>query len=335
MQDLVLPMAVKLCNIPSVTYDEKLVCDYLDNYFSQKQFIVKKFFVKDSQRYNLFVCKKDLEKYHTILCTHLDTVPEFFKPIVDQNQKKLFARGSCDAKGIAACMISAFLKLVKDGYDDLALLFTVGEETDSDGAKSFFANFNKTSEFLVVGEPTDFLFASEQMGVLAFDLSYTGKKAHSALAHLGDNAINKLIKDCNTLLSYNWANNIINLGELEGGNARNIISDKAVAKFLMRISQEPAQILKTIKEILSHHADLQIISQSEPFFYFVPPEKKSFVATFGSDAPYLKAIADHIILTGPGSLSVAHQDDEYITFADLYDGYLHYVDIVENFKKRS
>ena len=64
MQDLVLPMAVKLCSIPSVTYDENLICDYLDNYFSQKQFITKKFFVKDSQRYNFFVCKKDLEKMY-------------------------------------------------------------------------------------------------------------------------------------------------------------------------------------------------------------------------------------------------------------------------------
>jgi acetylornithine deacetylase len=332
MQNLVLDLAFQLCKIPSVTNNENLVCDYLYDYFLDKNFIVQKLFIDNSKRYNLFICKKNLSNYQTFFCTHLDTVPEFFVPIIDQKKEKLFARGACDAKGIAACMIYAFLSLVDEGFDELALLFTVGEETNSDGAKSLAQNFDKTSKFLVVGEPTDLLFASEQMGVLAFDLLYSGKKAHSALPHLGDSAINKLVIDCFKLINYDWSDNIINLGELSGGNARNIISDNAMAKFLMRINKEPKIIIETIKTLLSPSTELQIVSQSEPFSYLTLPNQKSFIATFGSDAPYLKNISKHIILTGPGSLNIAHQDNEFITFEELNNGYLHYVKIAKILK---
>ena len=334
MQDLVLPMAIKLCSIPSVTENENLVCDYLYEYFIQKKLIVKKVFINNSQRYNLFICSKELNKYHTILCTHLDTVPEFFEPKIDHEQEKLFGRGACDAKGIASCMISAFLELIND-FDDLALMFSVGEETHSDGAKTLALNLGKTSKFLIIGEPTDLLFASKQMGVLAFDLNYRGKKAHSALPHLGDSAINKLIKDCHKILDYDWQDSIINLGELSGGNARNIVSDKANAKFLMRIDKQPIFFIDIIKNLLGNDIDLQIISQSEPYSYLTLPNQKSFIATFGSDAPYLKNIAEHTLLTGPGSLSVAHQDNEFIDFSALNNGYLHYIEIVTILKNEA
>ena len=332
MQKLVLDLAFQLCKIPSVTNNENFVCDYLYDYFLAKDFIVQKLFIDNSKRYNLFICKKNLSNYQTFFCTHLDTVPEFFEPIIEHKQEKLFARGACDAKGIAACMIHAFLSLINDGFDDIALLFTVGEETNSDGAKSLAQNFDKTSKFLVVGEPTDLLFASEQMGVLAFDLLYSGKKAHSALPHLGESGINKLITDCFKLINYDWSDNLINLGEIHAGSARNIIADKAVAKFLMRISQDPQTIIETIKTLLSPKTDLKIISQSKPFSYLTLPNQKSFVATFGSDAPYLKNISKHIILTGPGSLSIAHQDNEFITFEELNNGYLHYIEIAKILK---
>src|SRR5437868_7939190 len=79
------------------------------------------------------------------LSTHLDTVPPFVPVHTDGN--RLYGRGSCDAKGIAAAMMTAAEKLVAEGEERVDLLFVVGEERGSDGAR--MANqLPATSRFL-------------------------------------------------------------------------------------------------------------------------------------------------------------------------------------------
>src|SRR5580658_4034117 len=65
--------------------------------------------------------------------THMDTVPPFFRSLEDA--EFIWGRGSCDAKGIIAAMIAAVEKLLDSGATNLGLLFVVGEERDSAGAK--------------------------------------------------------------------------------------------------------------------------------------------------------------------------------------------------------
>src|SRR4030081_3002237 len=60
------------------------------------------------------------------LSTHLDTVPPYLPPRRDG--ARLFGRGACDAKGIAAAMLSAAERLRGSGVP-VAMLFVVGEET--------------------------------------------------------------------------------------------------------------------------------------------------------------------------------------------------------------
>src|SRR5690348_781915 len=85
------------------------------------------------------------------LSTHLDTVPPFIGPSLDG--ARLCGRGACDAKGIAAAMMVAADNLSNTGEQRVDLLFVVGEEKGSDGARA--ANrLSATSRFLVNGEPT-------------------------------------------------------------------------------------------------------------------------------------------------------------------------------------
>src|SRR5229473_8153310 len=67
------------------------------------------------------------------MSTHIDTVPPFF-PSREDNEF-VWGRGSCDAKGIIAAMITAVEQLLAQGISDLALLFVVGEERNSAGAR--------------------------------------------------------------------------------------------------------------------------------------------------------------------------------------------------------
>src|SRR5689334_23597238 len=86
------------------------------------------------------------------LSTHLDTVPPYVAPKMDG--ERLYGRGACDAKGIAAAMLAAADRLTEAGEDRVDLLLVVGEEKGSDGARA--ANhLPATSRFLINGEPTE------------------------------------------------------------------------------------------------------------------------------------------------------------------------------------
>src|ERR1700710_292493 len=115
------------------------------------------------------------------LSTHLHTVSPDFAPRLDGD--KLFGRGSCDAKGIAAAMMTAADNLARAGEQRVDLLFVVGEEKGSDGARA--ANrLAATSRFLVNGEPTESKLASGAKGSLRVIVRTRGRAAHSAYSHL-------------------------------------------------------------------------------------------------------------------------------------------------------
>ena len=58
------------------------------------------------------------------LSTHLDTVPPFVPPRLQGD--RLSGRGSADAKGIAAAMLTAADRLASSGEQRIDLLFVVG-----------------------------------------------------------------------------------------------------------------------------------------------------------------------------------------------------------------
>src|SRR6188472_2669607 len=125
------------------------------------------------------------------LSTHLDTVPPYIAPKLEGN--KLYGRGACDAKGIAAAMMVAAERLANAGEQRVDLLFVVGEEKGSDGARA--ANrLASTSRFLVNGEPTESKLASGAKGSLRVKLITRGKEAHSAYPELGRSAIEPMLE---------------------------------------------------------------------------------------------------------------------------------------------
>src|SRR3954465_10924664 len=122
--------------------------------------------------------------------THLDTVPPYIPPRLEGT--RLYGRGSADAKGIAAAMLCAAERLTQAGESRIDLLFVVGEEKGSDGARA--ANhLPATSRFLVNGEPTESRLASGAKGSLRVTGRTHGRGAHSAYAHLGKSAIEPML----------------------------------------------------------------------------------------------------------------------------------------------
>jgi len=100
-------------------------------------------------RDNLYAYRESPE---LVFATHVDTVPPYV-PLVE-DEVAIRGRGACDAKGLAAAMVAAAERLAAGGERRIGLLFLVGEENGSDGARAA-ADFGPRGRFLINGEPTE------------------------------------------------------------------------------------------------------------------------------------------------------------------------------------
>lgn len=332
MKQEILKLALDMLNVPSISGEEQACALKLCQQLLALGFIIEKIPV-DEKRFNIFAYLKPHARFAVIYCTHIDTVAPFIAPHFDEKDQILWGRGSLDAKGIASAMICSVLKQREEGFDDLALLFTVGEEEASDGAKAC-SHLKGRAKFLVIGEPTDLKAASFQKGTLVFDIEATGQEAHSSMPHLGNSAIHKLIGYLNRLINYPWPKDphagetLINIGIIDGGDMRNMLAKQALAQGIMRLARPASEILPILNQEKPLGLALKIKSVADPFSYVVPAGFESFIAGFGSDAPYLRDMGQCILL-GPGSIELAHKENEHVLLEDLFLGALAYEKIAQ------
>src|SRR5277367_2040564 len=141
-----------LVDIESTTNREENVADFL---FAQLSILASRTsgrlerMAVEPERDNIFACWGEPV---VTLSTHMDTVPPFFSSREDA--EFIWGRGSCDAKGIIAAMVSAAEKLLGEGVKNFGLLFVVGEERSSAGAAAA-SKVPRGSRYLVDGEPTE------------------------------------------------------------------------------------------------------------------------------------------------------------------------------------
>jgi acetylornithine deacetylase len=271
------------------------------------------------ERFNV-VAMPDEGKPDVVFSTHMDTVPPFIPS--SEDHENIYGRGSCDAKGIIAAQIAACQRLRKDGMS-VGMLFVVGEERDSLGAK--IANENPMgSRFLINGEPTENKIAIASKGAFRVQVTAKGKMAHSAYPELGESAIEKLLAALESLRGLELPVNpevgpcTVNIGLIEGGRAPNVIPDHASAQLLYRLVG-PSDTLK--QQI---NAAIQGLAEAE-FVLEIPFAKlrtvtgiESMVAKFTTDIPWLTNWGTPVLL-GPGSIHVAHTDREYIPKKQLHE----------------
>ena len=126
-----------------------------------------------------------------VFSTHFDCVPPFFPSRLKAD--RIVGRGTCDAKGILAAQVAAADRMKRAGETRVGMLFVVGEERGSDGAKTANLLVNRC-RFLVNGEPTDSRLGLATRGALRLRLRATGRAAHSSFPELGESAIDKLLE---------------------------------------------------------------------------------------------------------------------------------------------
>lgn len=252
------------------------------------------------------------------LSTHLDTVPPFIPPHRDGT--RLYGRGACDAKGIAAAMMVAAEELRAAGVP-VALLLLVGEETTHDGAHA--ANrVPTTSRVLINGEPTGNCLALGTKGALRLRVRTTGRAAHSAYPHLGDSAIERLVALLATLPSLDLPHDdllgttTVNIGAIAGGVADNVIAPSAEARLMARLVGPVDETIERFRRWADGRAEIET-GETVPAVRLTALEGfETSVVAYATDVPNLTNWGTPYLL-GPGTIHVAHTDDESVEIAEL------------------
>lgn len=267
-----------------------------------------------------------------VFCSHMDTVPPYIPPTFGTD--RVLGRGTCDAKGQFYAMYRACQRLAAAGHKDFALLIVSGEETGSWGAKAF-AKLPFRAPLLVVGEPTDNCMVSASKGTKRFDLTFTGKAFHSGYPEHGLSAVELFVDFMERLRAAGFPDDPVlgpttwNVGKLVSDNPQNILSPCLTCRIYFRTTfASDAKVSEWMRAQASDTLRVEPFGGDAPARYFTLPGIPSKPVSFGSDAPHLSNF-DRKVICGPGTITVAHRDDEFLAFADLEQAISNYIHIYE------
>ena len=316
----------QLCEIESTTYHEGAVGDFLAGFLAGRGWMVEKTAVPQpaentaaGERWNVYAGMPG-QAPELVFSTHLDTVPPYIP--FSEDAGFLYGRGVADAKGIVAAQVAAAEALRAAGFR-IGLLFVSGEERDSAGAA--VANLTpKGSRFLINGEPTDNRLALASKGALRVVFRADGKMAHSAYPELGESAVHKLVQVLARVLALplpvteDVGPCTLNIGQIHGGHAPNVIADKAEAQVLVRLVGDSAPVRAAILEaaagLVAADFTLEI-----PFVRLrAVGGFPTMIAKFTTDIPKLSNWGEPLLF-GPGSIHVAHTPFEKLAKKELLE----------------
>ena len=255
-----------------------------------------------------------------VFATHLDVVPP--DVAFREDDEWLHGRGACDAKGIAGAMVAAADRLRAAGEDRIGVLLTVGEETTSDGAKAA-ATLGPKGRFLINGEPTENKLSIGQKGAFGIRLVARGRAAHSAYPEEGVSAIELLLRTLDRIRALALPTDpflgatTLNIGRIEGGVAANVIAGEASADLLFRTVSSTELIRAAIDRALAPGVTATVTLDSPAVRSPALPGWDTTVVRYGSDLPHLTSWGTGYQL-GPGTIKLAHTDEERIRKADLH-----------------
>jgi len=326
-------LAVQLMSIDSTSGREGDVVAWLDRYLAASGWRTQRIPVSNG-RDDLYATVVDSPL--VTLSTHLDTVPPFIPPQRDGHL--LRGRGACDAKGIAAAMICAAERLRAARFP-IALLFVVGEEVTHDGAHAANRAFAdgvvpRTNRVMIDGEPTESTLAVGTKGAIRVTVRTEGQAAHSAYPHLGKSATRDLVHLLHELDATSFPSDpllgetTVNIGALSGGVADNVVAPWAESRLMIRLVSPADEVSSIIERWAAGRAKLEWGPTVPPVRLGVVQGFRTSVAAFATDIPAL-ALWGTPYLYGPGSIHVAHRDDEHVSMDELREAVAAYEAIAQ------
>ena len=354
-------------DVPREGYREKEMAEYYCEMMSQAGLETDLVDVVPGRPNVYGVLRGTGEKGSLMLAGHMDTVPTDGYPEaydIKEYNNRIYGRGACDMKAALAAYLEVATILKETDYKfkgDLILAGICDEEYKMLGSKYIGQN-GPVAQQGIIGEPSNLEICPANRGQLGTTIRVYGKSVHSSVQHEGVNAIEHMAKVINAFNSYNeelkemtphplLGHACFNPGVIRGGSMistvpdycelevdRRFLPNETVEQIYREYYQRIEPLKKEIKdfsfEISSPTWEIRAndVSTEEPVVkaLLTACEKvtgKSVIKPFvaGSDAPYL---GFPTVICGPGSLSQAHSNDEFISTDQLIAAVQIYLDSV-------
>lgn len=319
---------------------------------------------------NLFASIGPIDAPGLVLSGHTDVVP-----VDDQNWSSdpfalterdghLYARGTSDMKGFIAAALALVPEIrMMDLTRPVHLAFSYDEEVGCKGVPSLLDRLSASLPVLpsgcVVGEPTGMKVANGHKGKAGYRCRVTGRASHSALNHLGVNAVEisamiiARLRDMNLdfqasgpfVDGYEPSHCTVTTGVIAGGTALNIVPSTCWFEFEFRLL--PGQEAKQLLSDIQHFADGTLLPTMRSIAEEASIEWEELMSypalgrdqaseierlgctltsthhpkklAFGTEAGHFAKRGIPSIVCGPGYIDVAHKPDEHIEIEQLND----------------
>jgi acetylornithine deacetylase len=332
-----------MVDIYSPSGKEEEILKYVEEYLKKHGLSVTRQPV-DENRFNVLVLPEGADEVDLCFVGHLDTITAFDLENYGfyEEDDLAFGLGISDMKAGCAAMIEAFIALTERGkaLPPVGLALVVGEEEESDGAKTLVREYS--FPWAVVGEPSNMIPCLGHYGYLEVLLRTRGKRAHSSLPELGQNAIETMLKLLLQVTEYTTSvphGLVYNIRQLVGFPGGFVVPDTCEAWLDLHappdsridvFKAELEQIVETATKNISG-LDAYIRFENTHSGYRISQERllvKKLKEVYQSmslpwdpqvfrshsDGNVLWAAGVDPIILGPGRLETAHTPDEVVTF---------------------
>ena len=269
--------------------DEYKVVNYVSRLFFQHKIKYRQY-AKVRGRDNI-IGEIGSGKPRLLIACHADTVPagegwksDPFKAVVKGG--RVYGRGVVDDKGPLAALLAAAIRLKNEKLKGtLVIGCFADEEMGSELGLKWLVESGKVKvDYAIMPDIGDNMKVIDiaEKGVLQLALISTGRAAHGAQPEKGVNAITNLIDVLDEIRKYSFrqkrhkllSRSSLNIGQIEGGNAPNMVPGKAIAVLDIRYlpSQSDTGILSEIEKLISKvksknktiSIKIEVINQLEP-----------------------------------------------------------------------
>ncbi|WP_213762824.1 acetylornithine deacetylase [Caballeronia sp. dw_19] len=262
--------------------------DFIQQYLKRHDVESSLVFDETGRKANLYATIGPKDRAGLCLSGHTDVVPADGQPWtvppfeMKRGSDRVFGRGTADMKGFIAAVLASVPHFVRACREvPIHLAFSYDEEVGCRGVRGLLRELAAAPVkplACIIGEPTSMQVAVAHKGKKAYRCCVKGLAGHSALTHLGVNAVDfaaelvtflrRTQRDLRTHAAldhdFDPPYTTVHTGRLNGGIALNVIPDHAEVEFEIR--NLPGDSADVIVESITRYADNEIVGAMRETF---------------------------------------------------------------------
>ena len=329
-----------ICDIESVSGNERALADAVEAAVSGLSHL------DVTRSGDAIVARTNLGRQRRVLIAgHLDTVPVNNNLPTRMDGQFLVGRGTVDMKAGVAVQLKLAAELTQPRVDITWIWYDHEEVADDlNGLGRLAREYPELlqGDFAILGEPTRAQIEGGCNGTLRVDLTTKGKRAHSARAWVGVNAIHRAAPILSILAAYEpreievdglGYRESLNAVAINGGVAGNVIPDECTLTVNYRFAPSCTgeQAIAHMHELFGNIPDVDVsvtvtdLSEGARPGLDAPLAQEFLHAVGGvvhpkygwTDVARFSALGIPAVNYGPGDPLLAHADDERVDTAEI------------------